>query len=806
MAIPATLQEAVDSIRADAERERLFTSSGSGYTRDGGGSVESLPAFVLRKDAEVNAAAVAAVDASGYFKLYLTKAAAQDDIATIPEGRVVEIVADETAGQTYTGHRTRYEKIGSVLVFRIDLSVLPYTKPEGGATTVGARLDDIYALTGLPTGVRETRYRNLRGILDAYMPAGLMPKICALKKLRTDFTEFAFYQPTDTTGTNWARLLFTNRFNTGLSGATRLLLMTIAKLYQSTQVAPLAENQTTGTEGQAPSASQGTAAATTRTGTWAASATVGGVPDIRFSTVTGDTVRYTFTAAERVAIRGYANTANGGIVRIVVMDAGVEISAGLYTVPDAGGGARLINLALTTGLQYLTLAVGLDPARTYTVDITVDATNPVGGRSYEGGLRLYNPAISNAVEGRQGIFGLNTIAGQSLPAAFYSGARVARAFTGTRVAWRYGGTTNTGIVDARVYTTAGVEIAAGFYRIVGNQIDTFTAGGALVTQQLVAEGLPMASYVLVITNKNTKNAASTGFRVYDAGLVQYNEAIGGTVGTDEFDDMGVPSNYQGTIPAGTLLMGTGNLEQAIKVRRTTDAPGTEEFVGGTHGFESPLTGLSFELDGVAINYAGALANASFFGSSLKVGFTTQLRFPTGAIQEWATSTFLMRLSPAGYSVEVTRAVTASAVVYDDYTGMFVVPNTQAGVASLGVDGGFLNWAIDGENNRTFTAYNNSVVDLAEPCVGAAVWSRNFAVYGRQLDFRQTRQRYELLDLTTNQALSFVQDRPDGSTKYYNRAFKYGANGRTLQIGDTNKHVNLYRAVKGGGFGQILAGH
>ncbi len=664
------------------------------------------------------------------------------------------------------------------------------------------------AIVGSTNQLAPTRYRHIRGIIDAYSPVSLLSENCFLKKLRSDYTEFAFYYPIHRNGMDWARMLFTHRLNTGLQGCVRHCYSTLAKLYASTSLAPLDKNTLTNTEAQPASSAQATTVSTSRTGTWAASATVGGVTDIRYSVTVGDKVSYTVTGASRISLRTYANTSNGGIANVTVKESGVQISASNYLVPDAGSGARLIDLRLNSSSELIGLAQLLDPSKTYVVEIIVDASNPAAGRVYEGGLLIYATPLSNTAVGRQGSFDNVTVTSVTTAIAHYAGARVVQAFSGTRVVWQYALSVNSGKADIRVYTAAGVEIPSGNYRLTANEVDLYTPNSPYVAQVVVAEGLPNGNYLLVATTKTTRNAASTGYRMYDAGLIAYNEAVPGVVGVDAFDDLGMPSNLQNAnqVPPGIVLMGTGNLEQAIYVRRPEDAHGSQNLAGGVHGFESAMANLVFEKDGVVLDYAGAAVNASWTLKDLKVSFTTNLMFPQAPTAPFALSSFVLNMGSPGYTATVTRTTVAACVIYQDYSFMLNVPSKQTGALfSQGVEGGYGNWALDGGNNYSFSNYNDSQIAVPEPCKGAAVWTTSYATYGQQLDLRMSRAPYENTDNFAG-TLTILQDRSDGIAKYYNKAFLIPTTGRILPIGDSYKHVNHYRSIKGSGFAQLFAGH
>lgn len=638
--------------------------------------------------------------------------------------------------------------------------------------------------------------RNLRALIDAAYPVSNLKNQVMLEKLRSDYAEFAVYTPITADGVEWARWLFTNRTNAGLSGATRLSFATLAKLYTGSSVNPYPENQTTGSQAQAATVTRGTAAATSRTGTWVGPATIGGVTDVIYSSRPGDRVVYSLTSVNRIAIRAYTNTANGGYASVVVKDSGgVEIAVSNYTVDPVGGYLRINyrDQANVSGMQYVTVASNL-PTGDYTVELTVAADNPIGGRLYDAGVFGYSNIAYNA-EGQQGIFVTST----SYRLAFFSGARLTYRFNGTRVSYRHGISGNAGIFSARVYTAAGVEIAADKYLIVGNTVDAYSAANISTSSTPIAGGLPLGDYYLVIELLPIKNVASIGWRLYDAGITVYNETQAGILGTDPFDLLGVSANYQGasSIPAGTMLIGFGNLEQAISVRRTTDANGSQGFAGGIHGHETAMSGFAVKVNDSVIDFAGAAVGAKWIGSSVQFDFSTQLKF-VDDVSTWATSTFSMLLSAYGYAVTVKRDVTAEAVLYHDYCMMLPVSASASTgqYSGKGAGGQFTKFAIEGDINYSgFGVANDSNTYIDGPCQGAVAYNNQYAVAGFNTNTAY-RNVYEAADSNTAMDLSVIQDRSDGVAKFYSTTFKFGATGRVIQPGDSVTRTNVYRCLKG----------
>lgn len=710
-----------------------------------------------------------AAEASGDVVFYDTYALANAAVGSLPDLQVVEIFVDETKNN----ERTRYRKEGGVLVFKVYL------------TDVTQRL-------------RSTAFRNLMNYADAYLPAALLPSQCLLQKLRTDFLEYCIYYPISVDGIRWARSHFTNKFSVNGAQIARHAFTTLSMLYKRFEKARLASNST-GVEAQAATVNQATAARTAQVGTFTGPATQGGVTDIIYSITPGDYREYTIPSVNEIALRTYTSTVNGGVVQVTIVNdaTSIEIDAEDYLIPLVSG-KRLLDLRLATSLQIIRLARGL-PTATYRVRFTVDTSNPVNGRGYDGGVRGYT-TLSNIIEGRNGTFLDNTLGGVSYGLANYYGARVVYLVENcTNIYWTYYANSNCGIAEVRVYDSTGVEVAPDKYQIVSNKVDMFGGGGPI--ERLIVDNLTRGDYYLVITNLPEKNASATQFRLYDDGVVFIDRAEGGTLGVDPFDNLGViDSPGSLNLPDNTTFIGFGNLELAIKVANPASPGNPADFVGvGAHGFEDPVGSPVFKADGVVIDFAGAAINSTWIAGRFDVEFDTQLKFPYSGAPYWADVSNKITVSKIGYTSEVTHTVTSEASVTEDYTLMLNVPNTTGGTFSSGVDGGFKNWAVDGDGNATLeTPGTTTNFRLSK---GAAVWTQNYAVVAEQISMFLTRQPNQYLNPTLAYGSSFIETRSDGTSKYYNDL--YGGTV-TLPVGLVTKTTKRYRCFYGTDFEQLFA--
>lgn len=652
--------------------------------------------------------------------------------------------------------------------------------------------------TGIGLGIRVCRDRRSipsvealfrqAGVSGFYGTGALNPKVM-LQKLRTDYPEFAVYSALSVDGTRWARWYFTNRLNVGNSGLPRMVGCTEARLFASATTAGYAANLTTGTEAQNPSQAVASASGT-RTGTFTGPTTVSSVTNVYYSTTVGDKTVYSLTNVRRIAWRTVANASNGGIVKIVVKDnGGTEIAAG-YTVPLTGSDRLLDLRTFQAGLNIIPLADDLALGN-YTIEITVFTTNPAGGRSYDAGMNGYALTAYNAA-GHMGTWANMTAGGiTNVPTSYSPGAQAIYPFTGTKVAWKVGKLTAGGQADVRVYDSGGTEISAGSYVIAGNQVDTYYASTAFVDTVTIAKGLTYGTYYLFIENKTTKNASSTGNRIADNGIVSYDENTAGVVGIDAFDDQGVIAYTDGTV----TLIGSGNLEHAIRACKPAEALAASDFCGGTHGHESAPANLVYKIDGSVIDFASGAVGATWVGNSrFDYSCSTNLLFPSDSTP-FASFSFAGTISRDGYHVDTTRTITAQPRIFEDYALMLNVPSTQAG--TQGISGGFQSFSglRDTSTTRSYTAHNDSNNSLGRP-INMGLWfNAGYAVVATHYNADTVRKAMAAYQTGDQTALSFVQDRSDKYVKWYNRACPGdSANGFLLAVGNTYRSIKTYRPL------------
>lgn len=651
----------------------------------------------------------------------------------------------------------------------------------------------------------------IRDIISATSPAfniGGLVNRCMLKKLRTDYLEFAIYTPMTTDGKYWARWLFTNRFNLSVTGSAgaggaipRMIMCTLAAIFPQDEIAKVAENKPTGTTA--------TAATVTKlntdgveVGTWTSPTTFGGVSNINYSTTIGDTKTWTVTGAERYTMESVF-LSNGGIANVkVYTDAGLttEIPEGNYLTPSN----RLVHFSGgSNNLQHIPLCYGLTSGSTYYIRTTVDATNPGSGRVYQGRIFGYDDIEYDDIvvldgKGIHGVVDDASLASQTNSRSYNPGTRaIYKCENCTMIDWRYVETTSGSIVTFLVYDSTGTPIST----YVNPYIDTY-APGSTAKKVTVARNLPLGDYYLHVTNGKTRNASNVvtpGYRYYDFGVVTYDETTAGTIEEDDFNDFDVPNiitdpNNDSGNGTDYLLIGTGNLELAISARKTTDDVGDEEFLGGIHGFETTPTPV-FRGDGDVVDFAGGAQFDTWFAGEFTVELDTTLRFPVDGT-DFCDVEYLYGLSQSGYSVATTKTTQLDSYIHNEYSIMLNVPNTdmsQSGKPTQGLltGGGFEK--VGADINYIINDYDNSST-LIQPYQRGVAFVNNeyFAMCAYVVE--PTRPvEMTVYPYSQGNFRCLVQDRTDRTIKFYTKAFDGDAtNGVLVPSGTSWGEVKTYR--------------
>ena len=625
--------------------------------------------------------------------------------------------------------------------------------------------------------------RNVQALISPSDGVHSLQGNVLLKKLRADYPEFCVYTPMTQDGQYWHRWLFTNRFNLGNTGATRMINCSLAALNPSVQNGTGAANNVSETTATAPTVTK-VSTDGVQTGTWVGPATVLTTTDVLYSSTVGDKLVYTIAGVERIALRGLM-AGNGGIGKVRVFDAGVEIPESNYLSKSD----RLISF-LAGGLGNTTmhypLAHGLDSAKTYTVEIEVDASNPAGNRVYQAGLLGYDEIAYNAV-GYHGIFLDAPTAGESSKAALVSGSTVVYEVTNaTKAAWRYVSSSVSSNVNYTVYDSVGTVVASG-------AIDAATSS-LTSNQSQVFSDLTKGTYYIKLTSDKTKPALSSDYRMYTVGTIAYDQTQAGVIGVDEFDNFDVSENIADP-NNGTkyMLIGSGNLELAIGVRRPQDPISATEFVGGIHAHEA-VSSISYLIDDAIVDFAGAAVGDTWVGSDVTVSLNTTLLFPEDS-QPFASVIYDLNLSRNGYRVGTKKTITSTCVIHNDFDIMFNCPSTAPTNQGENVGGGFE--LVSADKNYTINSYDNSGTFIQPKQGSVAFTNREHTAICYYTKPPEYPVEFASKPFTVGNNYCLMQDRTDRTLKWYTRSFSGNeTDGVTVPAGLQWNTSKIYRVVRG----------
>lgn len=647
--------------------------------------------------------------------------------------------------------------------------------------------------------------RDVAALVSPAFNFAAIPRAMMLEKLRTDFLEFSIHTCIDPQGIEHARWLHTPRFDLNVTGGSgtgggspRMLMCTKSMLYASSTVAKVASNKSSGTTGSATTHTYDNAVAT-KVGSWSAPATVNTVTDVSYSITPGDTCVYTITGDERAVIRGVNVALNGGIANVQVFtDVGLttEIDDSEYNIPvDAATSRRLINFATSSeGLINIPAFFNVSSGNTYYLRMTVDATNPVNGRVYQAGILGYADIAYNAV-GIHGVVDDATLAGNVNSRSYHPGTTVVYLLENcTRGDWKYVATQTGAIAQIKVFDTTGAELAD-----YVDSVDTYQVSGSTLMREKIFDGQPKANYYMHVTNGKTRNAGATGWRYYDAGCVAIDENTAGVVGVDEFDNLDVPNNV--TDPnndngAGTrnMFIGTGNIETATYVRKTSQSYGEDIYVGGTHGYET-LAVPTFYADGVEIDFSGAAQFAKFYATDFRVVFNTVLKFPIDST-DFCNLSYALQFSNCGYTVETGKTTVADSIVRNEWSYLVMGPNRNPGAyftQGENLGGGF-NW-VAADKNYEITAYDESGPSIAADQKSMALINDEYMVLA-QIVYEEYPDIFKSTPFEQGRDCSLLQSRPKVS-KGYNRVWSGNdSTGIFVPSGTSWKNIKRFCIVKG----------
>lgn len=649
-----------------------------------------------------------------------------------------------------------------------------------------------------------TTRRGISTILDAEEPLSGIPNQVVLEKLRTDFIEFAVYSPLDSDGIKWVRHFSSVRLYSGNQGAPDYQVGTLALLYASTTLALFGSTGTNSITADTPTATVEGASATSRTGTWTGPVSVFTMPNAYHTSTTGDTVVYDIAVPAGGVIYHEAPgvTGNGGIAEVKVELSAVEITAAEYLCPLSSG-VRIADYRYpNAGLAVIPLAK-VTTGGTYTVTLTRSAQSPAGGRLYDIRVRAYNATPYNSA----GVYG-STIAsgdgGITSDLTYAAGSTfVYQCLNTTRITFAYWANPTAGQVKFTVYDNSGVEVGS----YITETVDMYSASspGASTTVEVV-RGLAKGTYWLHAQVLSTKNASATGYRMYVRKVRTFDETTAGTLGVDEFDILDMPLS-PGADFGTHCFSGFGNHWYATQWRpaAATSWPSGDNFVSGVHGEETALTNadLTFNVDGVEVDYDGAAQYATFTGASIVLTFSTTIKFPGTATNFGTLARTITYTKGTEIKVETVRTLTSEATYGNDYIMMLQAAN-GGGSQSSNIGGGFGNWALERDGNLTLNASNNSSVESDPWSECYACWNTQYASYVQLENPEQVQVQYEDYLVDTNNILAV--DNSTDLAKIYLRsagAAQY-TTGVTLSAGHVSRVVKRYRTVPTTNAGTLLA--
>lgn len=320
----------------------------------------------------------------------------------------------------------------------------------------------------------------------------------------------------------------------------------------------------------------------------------------------------------------------------------------------------------------------------------------------------------------------------------------------------------------------------------------------------ICHGLPKGTYYAVAETLPQKNAKSTGYRLYDAGCISYDETKKGVLGQDEFDTQGIDDVDEYQRGTYATLLGTGNLEMAAFINKVGAPRDDRVYAGGTHGNETNPTDFVMKADTVSIDYAGAAQGKTWIADIFSWTFGTTLLFGDGT--KWADVLWDCRLSAYGYQPNLTRTTVTEAMLYEDYILMYHVPNVLAG--TRGIDGGFEHVACnEGPNYMPKQGGPEGDAYIAQGQTGFATWNKHYASYGFLTNYWDFVTKYAGSKYNpVGQPQSLLQDRTDQTFKMYTRIFPgSNVNGILIPSGDSYTSKKIYRVCYVPNIGTALNG-
>lgn len=648
-------------------------------------------------------------------------------------------------------------------------------------------LQEVGSPVGHTHNAGEVSVPNASSIFDSGQKYWQWPAL-GLKKLRTDYNEFAVYVPVDKHGFRWARYHFADRYNGNNQGMSRLVMVSESLLYKANATLPPTTNLYTGTQATAYVSLTTPDAATLSSGSWISPNTLGLYTNFWYGTNSGAFREYTISV-----------TTNGQRIVWLAGGSGNSATDTTLTLSATSGGAALdstnisyVNpIAIAALTRPLLVEAGRNlPIGTYYLRVTCGASSTPSVRTYDGGVYLF-PPIQPSATGVLGTTEKSSQNGYDYSMTRFPWARdVVVATNATRIEWRHWKNSNAGHIGFEIFDMAGSPISADKWSISTNSegiryFDTYGANTSEPATVTLAEGLTTTNYYVHAFSLTTKNASSTGYRMFDYGVVGRNTGDVGVLGTDPWDDRDNSTNRWLGSPT-TNQYPAGNIEMAVQVREVGQAsfPASEAgYVSGIHGGEGPITSFSVFTNGVANGaYAGAAVGTTWIVGSVLVTNVYQVGVQGDTTNYWATIAHKIRVGRDGYTSDITRTTTRQVETGIDYMAML-----PANASGSGVIDALENWSADGGETMVTDTYDSTTFVWPRNVSSMLVSGTDYAIHAAVLNLGDS---MPVIPWNGNRT-PFVQSRTFGDNKAY---WPYRLDTRTTVPGESVRFLYHLRCI------------
>lgn len=198
---------------------------------------------------------------------------------------------------------------------------------------------------------------------------------------------------------------------------------------------------------------------------------------------------------------------------------------------------------------------------------------------------------------------------------------------------------------------------------------------------------------------NRFNAGNAGFpRLIFAAYA----SLTGEIGAADFTQANVVGTITSPINALDVIVGTGNVEYAVKTRKATGE--TEDFVTGTHGKES-LNSFELWIDDVPFAYSSATVQGKIVCKKLKFQAVCLVGYPSDAETKWMEIVYTGIIESGKYTITVNTRVLLDSDVNVEYAGLLMSPGS---LSTQKYAGGIDRFEL-GAESYTLNSFNGVVV-------------------------------------------------------------------------------------------------